>query len=197
MDRPGFFDDHAAAWDAERPPQEEARLRRVVALAEVQAGEAVLDVGTGTGVMVPHLLGAIGPAGAIVAVDLSPRMLEVAREKGFPPNVTFLRADVHRLPLTDASFDRVICNAALPHFHDRTQGIREMVRVLRSRGTLVVSHPIGREAVNTLHREVGGPVQEDRVPAPQAMETLLKGAGLTAIEVVDEPEFYLARARKP
>jgi len=197
MDRPEFFDHHAASWDADRPPEEEASLARVVTLAEVQPGQAVLDVGTGTGVLIPHLLRAVGPTGRIVAVDLSPEMLEVAREKGFPSSVTFLETDVHRLPLPEAEFDRVICNAALPHFEDRAESIREMLRVLRSGGILVISHPIGREVVNRLHRDAGGPVQEDRVPPPEAMAARLQEAGLTEVWVVDEPEFFLAHGLKP
>jgi ubiquinone/menaquinone biosynthesis C-methylase UbiE len=157
----------------------------------------VLDVGTGTGVLVPHLLRAIGPAGKVVAVDLSPEMLALARQKGFPGNVDFLQADVHRIPLPDAAFDRVICNAAFPHFADRARSLGEMIRVLRSGGTLAISHPIGREAVNALHREAGGPVEEDRVPTASVMVTLLQGAGLTDVRVIDEPEFYLARGTKP
>jgi ubiquinone/menaquinone biosynthesis C-methylase UbiE len=197
MDKQRFFDHHAAAWDQSRHPEEDARLGRVVVLAEVESGHAVLDVGTGTGVLVPHLLRAIGPTGRIVAIDLSPGMLEVARQKVFPPHVTLLEADAHGLPLPDADFDRVICNAAFPHFEDRAQSVREMIRVLRSGGMLVISHPIGREAVNTLHREAGGPVEEDRVPTANVMVTLLQGAGLTDVRVIDEPEFYLARGTKP
>jgi SAM-dependent methyltransferase len=183
MDRPGFFDHHAVTWDANRHPDEDARLARVVALAEVQPGHAVLDVGTGTGVLISHLLLAVGSTGRIVALDLSSEMLEVARQKGFPPSVNFLEADVHHVPLPDADFDRVICNAALPHFEDRAQSIREMVRVLRPEGILVISHPIGREAVNRLHRDVGGPVEEDRVPPPEAMIALLEEAGLTQMSM--------------
>jgi SAM-dependent methyltransferase len=197
MDRLGFFDHYAATWDAGRHPEEDARLARVVALAEVQPDHAVLDVGAGTGVLVPHLLRAVGSAGRIVAIDSSPGMLEVAREKGFPSSVILLEADVHHLPFPDAHFDRVICNAALPHFEDRTRSIQEMVRVLRPGGMLVISHPIGREAVNRLHRDVGGPVQEDRVPAPEAMMALLQASGLADVQVVDEAEFYLAFGRKP
>jgi SAM-dependent methyltransferase len=196
MNRPGFFDRHAATWDADRPPQQEAPLARVVALAKVQPGQAVLDVGTGTGVLIPHLLRAIGPTGRLVAVDLSSKMIEAAQQKGFPPLVTLLQADVHHLPLPDADFERVICNAAFPHFEDRARSLQEMVRVLRPGGLLVVSHPIGREAVNARHREAGGPVKEDRVPAPAAMTRLLQEAGLVKVAVIDEPEFYLASGHK-
>jgi ubiquinone/menaquinone biosynthesis C-methylase UbiE len=197
MDRQRFFDHHAGTWDENRHSEEDARLARVIALAEVASSQVVLDVGTGTGVLVPHLLRAIGPAGKVVAIDLSPGMLKVARQKGFPANVDFRQADVQRIPFPDAAFDRVICNAAFPHFEDRAQGLREMVRVLRPGGILVISHPIGRAAVNALHREAGGPVEEDRVPTASIMVTLLHGAGLTDVRVIDEPEFYLARGTKP
>ena len=197
MDRRRFFDHHAPTWDDDRDAGEDTRLARVVTLAELRLGHAVLDVGTGTGVLLPHLLRAVGPTGRIVAVDVSPGMLEVARGKGFPSRVSFLQADVQRLPLPDADFDRVICNAALPHFEDRAHSMQEMVRVLRCGGVLVISHPIGREAVNRRHREAEGPVEEDRVPPPEAMTALLGEAGLTEAWVVDEPEFFLARGLKP
>lgn len=197
MDRPGFFDHHAATWDADRHPEEDSRLARVVALAEVRPGHTVLDVGTGTGVLIPHLLRAVGPTGTIVAVDLSLGMLEAAREKRFPPNVIFHQADAHQLPFPEAEFDRVICNAVFPHFQDRRQSLREMKRVLRSGGILVVSHPIGREAVNKIHREAGGPVADDRVPGPGEMVALLREAGLTDMLALDEIRFYLVRALKP
>jgi len=197
MDRQCFFDQHAKDWDSSRHAKEDFRLARVVALAQVQSGHAVLDVGTGTGVLVPHLLRTLGPAGRIAAIDLSAAMLETARHKGFPPNVTFSEADVHQIPFPNADFDRVICNAAFPHFADRARSLGEMIRVLRPGGILVISHPIGREAVNALHREAGGPVEEDRVPTANVMVTLLQGAALTDIGVIDEPEFYLVRGTKP
>jgi len=197
MDSQCFFDEHAESWDAHRSPEEEARLARVVVLAEVQPGQAVLDVATGTGVLIPHLLSRLGAAGRVVATDLSPGMLEVARRKGFPPNVTFLEADVHQLPLPDADFDQVICNAALPHFEDQVESIREMARVLRPGGMLTISHPIGRDAVNARHRNAGGPVRHHQVPPPDVMSELLRAAGLTEVQIIDEPEFYLTAGRKP
>ena len=196
MSKQSFFDKHATRWDETRRPDEDEQLARVVTLSDVRKGQGILDVGTGTGVLIPHLLRWLGPTGRIVAVDISPEMLCKAEAKGFPEIVSFRRVDVHDLPFPDCSFDRVICNAAFPHFDDRRLSLREMRRVLRPGGYLVISHPIGRAAVNALHSEVGGRVGEDRVPDAEAMSLLLKDAQFADIMVLDEPQLYLARGRR-
>jgi SAM-dependent methyltransferase len=196
MNRREFFNRSAAAWDHERPDDLLPRLKRVIAEAELRAGDHVLDVGTGTGVLVPMIAEAVGAEGRVLAFDVSPRMVLEARQRIPGKGVLLVQADVHDLPVRLGSFDRVLCNAALPHFGDRRAALQEMIGSLRAAGLIVISHPIGREAVNARHREAGGPVAEDRVPPPKEMETLLSDAGLADIVVIDEPDFYLARARK-
>jgi len=197
MDKRSFFDKHSTSWDSTRHPGEKEKLPRVVSLAVVEPGQRVLDVGAGTGVLVPHLLLAMNNSGEIVELDSSAEMLEVGRGKGFPDSVSFLETDIHHVPLPDESFDRVICNAAFPHFDDKPTSLLEMIRLLRPGGILVISHPIGREAVNDLHRDVDESVAMDRVPPAEVMAALLRDAGLIDVSVLDEPEFYLARATKP
>jgi len=197
VDKVGFFNKHAHTWDGERNDAMASRLERVVHTSGARQGERVLDVGTGTGVLIPHILHAVGSEGAVVAVDVSPEMLAQARAKGFPENVSFLQADIEHTGLPDASFHRVICNAAFPHFSDKRHALNEMVRLLLPGGTLIVSHPIGREAVNKVHMDAGDAVAEDRVPPPEAMRELLGQAGLVDVYVIDEPSFYLAHGRKP
>lgn len=198
MSRRQFFDQHAREWDAARPADLAARLERVAGMLDLGPGHRVLDVGTGTGALVPAMLARVGETGAIVALDSSAEMLAMARGKGFPTNVTFMEADIERAPeLADASFDRVACNAAFPHLPHRQQALAEMVRVLRPGGLLVISHPIGRDAVEARHRQHGEAVAADHVPPPAEMRELLREAGLADIFIIDEPEFYLAAARKP
>ncbi len=196
MNRREFFDRHARSWDSQVGVGRGEGLRRVVEECSLEPGSLVLDLGTGTGVLIPHILGEIGSRGRVLAVDVSQGMLTEAREKFREENVLFVRADAHHLCAPEAAFDRVVCNAAFPHFADRELTLREMIRVLRPGGVLVISHPVGREAVNARHRAAGGPVAEDRVPAVQAMEALLGAAGLQQVVVVDEPDFYLARGRR-
>jgi len=196
MKKEEFFDGHAPDWDRAAPAGMEPRLARVVAEAHLRPGQRVLDVGSGTGVLIPHILRAVGEGGWVAALDLSAEMLAIARGKCFPANVGFLQADIQQVPLADQSFDRVICNAAFPHFADERKALAEMIRVLRPSGLLVISHPIGREAVNALHRDAGEAVAGDRVLPGAEMRRLLKAAGLKRIRVIDEPQFYLASARK-
>jgi ubiquinone/menaquinone biosynthesis C-methylase UbiE len=124
-------------------------------------------------------------------------MLAVAKEKGFPANVAFIEADMENSNLADEQFDRVILNAVFPHFTNKIKALSEAVRVLKPGGSLTISHPIGREAVNNLHRQAGGVVAEDKVPTASLMQQLLKEVGLARVRVIDEPDFYLVIGYRP
>ncbi len=196
MDRRQFFDRSAADWDRHTSEDLLPRLKRVIEEAQLHAGDYVLDVGTGAGVLVPLIAEAIAPGGRLLALDISLPMLLEARERISDESVLLVQADVHHLPVSSRRFDRVVCNAALPHFGDRRAALEEMIGSLRAGGLIVISHPIGREAVNVRHREAGGPVAEDRVPPAAEMKALLREAELADVAVIDEPDFYLARGRK-
>lgn len=191
-----FFDSYADRWDSMEREDICARLDRVVRESGIGTGMDILDVGTGTGVIIPCLLKAVGKSGRILAIDISPGMLRVAQAKGFPGNVTFQLDDIEQLGCPDCSYDRVVCNAVFPHFRSKDQALSLIYRMLRPEGLVVISHPTGREAVNTIHREAGSVVAEDRVPDADVMRTMMKAAGFVDILITDEPEFYLATGRK-
>lgn len=192
-----FFDSYADRWDSMEREDICVLLDRVVRESGVKPGTDILDVGTGTGVIIPCLLEATDGICRIRAIDISSGMLRVARSKGFPENVSFELADIEEFDCPDCSFDMVVCNAVFPHFSDKPAVLGRIFRLLKPGGVIVISHPTGREAVNKVHREASAVVTEDRVPDVHTMREMLQRAGYVDISVVDEPEFYLALGRRP
>lgn len=191
-----FFDSCAERWDRDETPDIQAKLDRVVSLSGIEPGSSVLDVGTGTGVLIPSLLRRIGIDGRILAIDISAAMLDKAQAKGFPSQTSFQLADIQSTGFENARFDAVFCNAVFPHFDDKPLAMRECFRLLKDQGVVVISHPIGREAVNRIHAEAGGVVGEDRIPSNGQIQEWLEEAGFSLIEVIDEREFHFIRAVK-
>lgn len=104
--------------------------------ADVAAGNRLLDVACGTGVLTRAALRRVGPSGEVVGLDPSTAMLAVASK--IAPDVTWKQGVAEALPFDDASFDVVTCQFGLMFF-DRPRALREMMRVLKPGGRLVVS----------------------------------------------------------
>lgn len=104
--------------------------------AELVAGQSVLDVACGTGVLAREAQLRVGPGGYVAALDPSPGMLTVAKE--LSPSVDWQRGAAESMPFSDASFDVVASQFGLM-FMDRDEAIREMLRVLKPSGRLVVA----------------------------------------------------------
>jgi ubiquinone/menaquinone biosynthesis C-methylase UbiE len=114
---------------------------RLVGLAGVAPGHAVLDVACGTGIVARTAADCLGGRGRVVGVDLNEAMLTVARR--VRPELEWRQGDVRELPFPDESFDVVLCQMALMFFPDRAPALREMRRVVRESGTVAVVVPSG------------------------------------------------------
>jgi len=133
-----FFGQRAAFYTTSTIHTEKVVLDRVVELAQPQATDLALDIGTGTG----HTAFALAPHVAqVIGVDLTLEMLVEARklqaDRGIS-NVEFHLGDVSELLFDDATFDIVACRRAAHHFSNITRAIDEMKRVLKPRGRLVI-----------------------------------------------------------
>jgi len=133
-----FFDDFAPHYDEWAHGFHRKAAERLVALAHPTPGEHALDVGCGTGLVTRALAHNVGRRGSVVGVDVTPGMLEVARQKT-PANVQYLYMPGERLIFRDAAFDLVTMGLALAYFVDARAALAEAHRVLRSGGRLAVS----------------------------------------------------------
>jgi ubiquinone/menaquinone biosynthesis C-methylase UbiE len=165
--------------------------RRIVSLAGVAPGDAVLDVGCSSGYLARKLAAAAGPAGHVTGVDPSQAAIAYARRHA-PAAMTFTVGVAQDLPLPDASFDVVTSTLAIHHVpaRKREQALGEMYRVTRPGGRLLVAdfdpsrhtfplHPGARR----MHRAVAtaGPLEDLATAAGYRVES---SAGLPLLRYV-------------
>jgi ubiquinone/menaquinone biosynthesis C-methylase UbiE len=195
--RKEFFNRHASTWDKELQYEGKTRqLLEVVEWFELSQGDSVLDVGTGTGILLPFIKEAIGPKGSLIAMDFSFKMLKQARLCRYMDEEILINASVAAIPSHSNQFDRVTCFSAFPHFPDKARSLLEMVRVLKSGGKLFIAHLHSVEKINQLHKEIGGPVVHDFLPPLERIKGLMKDAGLFEISIINQPGKFLAQGQK-
>jgi SAM-dependent methyltransferase len=110
--------------------------RVLIDRARPQLGERVLDAACGTGVVARLVAPLVGSSGGVVGLDFDPAMIAVATE--IAPQIEWRQGDLHSLPFADGEFDLAICQQGLQFLPDRAAGLREMYRVLRPGGRMVL-----------------------------------------------------------
>lgn len=191
-----YFNELAPRWDGMPAPEEApAKVRAFAQRAAAADAQSILDVGCGTGVLLPALR-QVCPGAVITELDFAEEMLRENAGKWSAPHIRWVCADGLRLPFRPAAFDAVLCFGVLPHFADLDGALREIARVLRPGGALAVGHLMGSAELNAFHSSIGGPVAGDVLPGASELGEKLNGLGLTVTDAEDGPEGYFVRARK-
>jgi len=113
----------------------------LIELADPKPGERVIDIACGTGIVARIVAAKVRPGGAVAGVDLNPGMLNVARSFNTTvgaASVQWREASADKLPFPDGSFDVAYCQLGLQFFADRPAALREMRRVLSTKGRVAV-----------------------------------------------------------
>lgn len=133
-----FFDSVAPSYEAWAGGLHHRVAARLVELAAPARGADVLDVGAGTGLVTHKLAGLVGRRGSVVGIDLSARMLDIARRRSMA-NTKLVGMAAERLVFKDSSFDLVTMAESLAYMIDPPTALAEAWRVLRPRGRIAVS----------------------------------------------------------
>ncbi len=185
-----LFDGIVHVFEPPLPEGVPERLEQIVSAAGIETGQTVLDVGTGTGILVP-IIRQYCPK-RIYACDLSQKMLDQL-QKNYPGVITLL-ADVRDLTLPDASLDVVFINACYPNIADKAGAFANISRMMTSGGRLVISHPLGKRFIDSLKKT--SPFPLDDFPERCEAKRLLAPCGLALQTIVDKPALYILAADK-
>jgi len=160
------------------------------AMASLRPGETVVDLGSGGGLDVLLAAQRVGPTGRAIGIDMTPKMIELARknaQQSGATNVEFHLATIDHLPLADASVDCVISNCVINLAPDKPAVFREIARVLKPGGRLAVSdiaikQPLPAELANDVMAYVG--CIAGAIEIETYRDELIK-AGFAGVQVID------------
>lgn len=170
------------------------------ALAELRAGEVVLDLGSGGGIDVLLSARRVGPTGKAYGLDMTDEMLALANEnkaKAGVENVEFLKGEIEHIPLPDNSVDVIISNCVINLSGDKPRVLREAFRVLKPGGRFAVSDVVVKGEVPADIRKnmelwigcVAGALEDTEY------RQLLAGAGFEAVDLEPTRIYKAADAR--
>jgi ubiquinone/menaquinone biosynthesis C-methylase UbiE len=191
------FNELAPRWDqlpgpSDAPP----KVAEFVARASQTSARRILDVGCGTGILVPYLLRACPQATCVVELDFAEEMLQENARKVAHQHVARLCADAQALPFPDGCFDLVLCFAVLPHLVELEAALKEVSRVLGPSGAFAVGHLMGSAELNAFHHSMGEPLAHDVLPSAESLAQVLRQLGATVVSSEERPDWYFVHAVK-
>jgi len=174
------------------------------ALAELRAGEVVLDLGSGGGIDVLLSARRVGPTGKAYGLDMTDDMLALAREnqaKAGVTNVEFLKGEIEAVPLPDGSVDVIISNCVINLSLDKDKALAEAYRVLKPGGRFAVSDMVYRGDLSSVPEEIRRSVELWGGCIAGALEesdyiARLQRAGFTGAEVVPTTDYRDVHGRE-
>lgn len=185
-----FFDKISSKWDGNEILSTPIKINEILSYIGLREGIKVLDLGTGTGVLIPFLSRAAGPSGHITAIDISNGMLEKAIEKfGNLENVNFKLQDFEEEP-PEGRYDLIILYCVYPHLHYPEKTLRRLVdNNLLPGGRLIVAFPSDEHFINNIHKE--RKAESELLPSAPVLSRRFLNWGLNAKVLAYSPELYI------
>jgi demethylmenaquinone methyltransferase/2-methoxy-6-polyprenyl-1,4-benzoquinol methylase len=196
MAKTDFFNNLAEVWDSRSKP-DMLRVETEVRLLHIQKGDRVLDVGTGTGVLIP-LLTKFTEAENITAIDSAERMIELAKIKFSGQKINWITDDVVEHDFGACLFDQVICFSMFPHFEDKALAIKKLCGLLKPGGVFSIIHAVSKHEINGLHihAEANPDINGDSLLPAAAYVPALQNNFMREEILIDNEFMFMVAARK-
>ncbi|MCR8743795.1 class I SAM-dependent methyltransferase [Romboutsia lituseburensis] len=189
MEQREFFDSIAKEWDNIIEVNEE-KINTLLSKLDIKDNDNILDVGTGTGVLIPFLKN-LNTNGIIKGVDISSGMLDIASQKfKDTENVSFEVLDIENSTLEE-KYDKIVLYSMFPHLQNKTNTIKTLVENnLNEEGKLIIAHSNSREFLNNMHKEKDKIVSEDRLISIKEQKVLFEQVNLNVLDAYEDDEIY-------
>lgn len=187
MDNREFFNNLAYKWD-EICHHDDKKIRKILDLAEIKDNSKILDIGTGTGILISYLLEK-SPS-KLVGVDISENMIEVAMKKYKDKNVKFIVSDI--MDFNEDKYDYIFIYSAYPHFKEKEKLFEHLLKLLNNNGKVIIAHSQSRDEINHVHSK--SDVVKDDVLLPIEDNVKIINKYLKANKTVDNSEMYYIEA---
>lgn len=187
MDNREFFNNLAYKWD-EICHHDDKKIRKILDLAEIKENSKILDIGTGTGILISYLLEKL--PSKLVGVDISENMIEVAMKKYKDKNVKFIVSDI--MDFNEDKYDYIFIYSAYPHFKEKEKLFEHLLKLLNNNGKVIIAHSQSRDEINHVHSK--SDVVKDDVLLPIEDNVKIINKYLKANKTVDNSEMYYIEA---
>jgi demethylmenaquinone methyltransferase/2-methoxy-6-polyprenyl-1,4-benzoquinol methylase len=194
MSKEQFFNERAETWD-EISKNDAAKVDMLTRLLLIQPHDTVLDVGTGTGVLLP-VLSSYTAGKNITAIDIAEGMIAVAKRKHESFGCSFILGDAVTYPFQPESFDVIACYSVFPHIDDKPRMIKNLLAALKRGGLLAILHSCGKERINGVHVHAHRDVSMDSLPPAKMVADLMGKLGMRLEVMIDNSEMYAVCARR-
>ena len=197
--RKHIFNNLAETWD-EHSILTDERLKTVTDVlnhSSILQNDRILDVGCGTGILIPHLLYRLGPNGEIVGIDFAENMIKIAKSKFTDERVSFIAGDILEKAFPHNSFDKIFVFSTFPHFDDKEEYFKVFYTILKRFGILTIFHVASSIHINDYHQNLETEIlRNDYLPSINEMVEFTRGAKWKVIAAEDKTDLYQFQVMK-
>lgn len=184
-----FFNNLADKWDSMCFHSKE-KIEYILSKANLKEGDRVLDIGSGTGVLIPYLENIICNTGHITAMDIAENMLKVSKGKNTYSNLDFIVGDFLGYK-SKKTFDCITAYSCYPHFKDKDKLADRAYELLEEGGRLVIAHSESKEKINSRHKDVDYKIKSHILPKVKYTAELMGKHNFKTVYTEDNEEYYI------